>query len=137
MSDPNLAEIARLDGELAKLRLQLFHSYCAGAKRCDAFGFLEPEHELEKGFEEWLAEAKLADVKDLSCIIVENGGPYQIFDECVHIGKKELEQLQSRAWVDRITALLALPATTAGDDIAKAVEICVRRCETLELERLK
>ncbi len=24
-----------------------------------------------------------------------------------------------------------------GDDIAKAVEICVRRCETLELERLK
>ncbi len=37
-------------------------------------------------------------------------------------------------WINRITALLALPASAAGEDIAKAVEVCVRRCEQLELK---
>ena len=31
---------------------------------------------------------------NLACQIVENGGPYQIVDECVHIGRKELEALK-------------------------------------------
>jgi hypothetical protein len=139
-------EIVRLDGiiaelrnELTKLHLQLFQAFYAGAVWCDQNGLplsANPEPYMEPGFTEWLEKAKLAEVKDLSCVIVENGGPYQVFDECVHIGKKELEQLQSRAWVDRITALLALPKTAIGDDIAKAVEICVRRCEALELRYL-
>jgi hypothetical protein len=130
MSNPDQAEIARLDGELAKLRLQLFRAFYAGAVWCDQHGFplrSDPEVKMEPGFQEWLA----------SRISYLDGPDLPGLPECVHIGKRVLEQLQSRAWVDRITALLALPATAIGDDIAKAVEICVRRYETLELERLK
>lgn len=33
---------------------------------------------------------------DTACAIVENGGPYQVVDKCVHIGARELERLKSQ-----------------------------------------
>ncbi|HEX7942638.1 MAG TPA: hypothetical protein VF488_12575 [Gemmatimonadaceae bacterium] len=33
--------------------------------------------------------------QDLSCVIVKNGGPYQIYDDCVHVAKKEWDATQA------------------------------------------
>jgi hypothetical protein len=41
-----------------------------------------------------LAPIDEGETKDLACAIVENGGPYQIVAECVHISKRELDTLR-------------------------------------------
>lgn len=44
----------------------------------------------------WESLKKALGNPDLACAIVENGGPYQVVDECVHIGHRELERLKSQ-----------------------------------------